>query len=213
MKSRSGVFKPQTEGDAQYHSFVPAPLPPIPTIAIDTELSHLLVQASNWIGKLESSVTLIPNIALFISLYVRKEALMSAQIKGTQCTLEDIFDPEIEENATGDVANVVHYIRAMTYALNRLSELSLGNRLLRETHAVLMGSEKTPGEFRTSQNWIGPSGVSLKRSTFIPPHPDDMIEALSNLEAYMNGDDSLNVLIQAAFIHSWMAMATLGAYL
>ena len=138
-------------------------------------------------------------------MYVRKEALMSSQIEGAQCTLEDVLDPTVRSNANRDVADVINYIKATDYAINRLQELPLCNRLIRETHAVLMygarGDEKSPGEFRTSQNWIGGEGVSLNRARFIPPHPDDMVVAMSDLEKYMNAPDTLDVLIRASLIH------------
>ncbi|MFA7671628.1 MAG: Fic/DOC family N-terminal domain-containing protein [Sphaerochaetaceae bacterium] len=166
---------------------------------------QLLIQANTWIAKLESIASLIPYIGLFVSMYVRKEALMSSQIEGTQCTLEDILDPNLESNANRDVADVINYIKATDFAINRLQELPLCNRVIRETHAVLMkgvrGQEKNPGDFRTSQNWIGGEGVSLKKARFVPPHPDDMIVAMSDLEQYINTYDILDVLIRASLIH------------
>ena len=142
---------------------------------------------------------------LFVSMYVRKEALMSSQIEGTQATLEDIFDPQADVNENRNVADVVNYIKATEYALDRLQSLPLCNRLLRETHAVLMknvrGQEKNPGEFRRSQNWIGGQGSTLKNARYIPPDPENMEAAMSDLEKYMNEDDSLDMLIQAALIH------------
>jgi Fic family protein len=171
----------------------------------DDEMMGLLVQANTWIAKLESIASLIPHIALFVSMYVRKEALMSSQIEGTQCTLEDVLDPTVESNANRDVADVINYIKATDYAIKRLKELPLCNRLIRETHAVLMeevrGEEKSPGQFRISQNWIGGKGVPLKNARFIPPHPDDMVVAMSDLEKYMNAPDTLDVLVRAALIH------------
>jgi Fic family protein len=147
----------------------------------------------------------VPNANLFVSLYVRKEALMSSHIEGTQATLDDILDPSWEENANRDVADVVNYVKATECAIARLRELPLCNRLIREAHAVLMkdvrGQEKNPGEFRRSQNWIGGQGSTLKNARYIPPNKEDMIEAMSELETYINADDSLDVLIRAALIH------------
>jgi Fic family protein len=138
-------------------------------------------------------------------MYVRKEALLSSQIEGTQATLEDVLDPLIEKNTNQNVSDVVNYIKATEYALDRMNSLPLCNRLLKETHAVLMhgvrGQEKNPGEFRISQNWIGAQGSSIKNARYIPPNPQDMVEAMSDLEKYMNEDDSLDVLIKAALIH------------
>lgn len=139
------------------------------------------------------------------SMYVRKEALMSSQIEGTQATLEDILDPLLEENTNRNVADVVNYIKATEFAINRLKELPLCNRLIRETHAVLMsgvrGQEKSPGEFRTSQNWIGGQGSTLNNARYIPPSPSDMNEAMSDLEKYIHSEDPLDPLIRAALIH------------
>jgi len=205
MEHRAGAFMSKLDGEMAYRSFLPAPLPPNPPVMIDDEMMQLLVQANTWIAKLESIASLIPHIALFVSMYVRKEALMSSQIEGTQCTLEDVLDPALESNANRDVADVINYIKASDYAINRLRELPLCNRLIRETHAVLMsgvrGQEKSPGEFRTSQNWIGGEGVSLNKARFIPPHPDDMVVAMSDLKKYMNASDTQDVLIRAALIH------------
>jgi len=138
-------------------------------------------------------------------MYARKEALMSSQIEGTQATLEDVLNPMLNENANRDVADVVNYIKATDYAIARLTQLPLCNRLLRETHAVLMqgvrGQDKNPGEFRTSQNWIGGSGSTLKTARYIPPTAQDMETAMSDLEKYLHSDDDLDVLIRTALIH------------
>ncbi len=130
---------------------------------------------------------------------------MSSQIEGTQVTLEDVLDPLINENANRNVADVINYIKATEFAITRLNELPLCNRLIKEAHAVLMagvrGQEKNPGEFRYSQNWIGGQGSILKNARFIPPAPEDMTIAMSGLEKYINDDDGLDVLIRAALIH------------
>ena len=154
---------------------------------------------------LEALSSRIPNIDLFVSMYVRKEALLSSQIEGTQATLEDILDPAIEENTNRNIADVINYIKAMTYASERMQELPLCNRLLRETHAVLMenvrGGEKDPGEFRRSQNWIGPQGSTLKTAVYVPPNPEDMQSAMSEWEAFINSEDEIDPLIKVALIH------------
>jgi Fic family protein len=203
--NRAGTLKTNLSGDAAYKSFMPSPLPPRPPIALDAETITLLVEANKRIVALESIATHIPNVNLFVSMYVRKEALMSSQIEGTQATLEDVLDPMIDENANRNVAEVINYIRATEFAIARLGELPLCNRLIKETHKVLMsdvrGDEKNPGEFRTSQNWIGGQGSTLKNARYIPPAPTDMTEAMSDLEKYINADDELDVLIRAALIH------------
>ena len=205
MKNRAGKYRTNFSGEAEYMSFVPAPLPPDPAIEIDSDMIKMLVRSNNSIASLESIAKTIPNMELFISMYVRKEALMSSQIEGTQATLEDVFDPMIAYNTNRNVVDVVNYVKATEYAIKRLNSLPLCNRLIKEAHAVLMdgvrGQEKSPGEFRHSQNWIGGNGSTLKNARYIPPHQDDMIEAMSDLEKYMNEDDILDALIRAALIH------------
>ena len=172
---------------------------------MDEDMLRLLVEANRRLAQLDTAAQLIPNTELFVSMYVRKEALMSSQIEGTQCTLEDVLDPELDANTNADVSDVINYVKATQYALDRLNTLPICNRLLRETHAVLMegvrGQEKNPGEFRRSQNWIGPAGSTLKDARYIPPNTEDMEEAMSRLEKYINGSEGYDPLIQAALIH------------
>ncbi len=205
MTDRAGKLKMNLSGEAAYKSFMPSQLPPNPPVELDNEMVELLVKANKQLALLEGIAVRIPNVNLFISMYVRKEALMSSQIEGTQATLEDVLDPLIDENANRNVADVINYIKATDFAIARLNELPLCNRLIREAHAVLMagvrGQEKNPGEFRYSQNWIGGQGSTLKNARFIPPTPDDMTVAMSDLEKYINDDDALDVLIRAALIH------------
>lgn len=205
MNNRAGAFVSNLTGEMAYQSFRPAPLPPNPPIALSGELVAKLVEANKKLAALDGLSARIPNMDLFVSMYVRKEALLSLQIEGTQCTLDDILNPLMEENANRNVSDVVNYIKATEFALNRLHSLPLCNRLIKETHAVLMegvrGQEKSPGEFRYSQNWIGGQGSTIRNARYIPPNPEDMQTAMSDLEKYMNGDDSLDPLIQAALIH------------
>lgn len=205
MMDRAGKFKTNLSGEAAYKSFTPAPLPPNPPLELDNETVELLVKANKQLALLEGIAARIPNVNLFISMYVRKEALMSSQIEGTQATLEDVLDPLVNENANRNVADVINYIKATEFAIARLKELPLCNRLIKEAHAVLMegvrGQEKNPGEFRYSQNWIGGQGSTLKNARFIPPAPEDMLVAMSDLEKYINIDDELDILIRVALIH------------
>lgn len=205
MNDRAGYWKTNLSGEMAYQSFVPSPLPPTPPIEISEDILEQLITANSQLAILESVATRIPDVDLFVSMYVRKEALMSSQIEGTQATLEDVLDPLIEDNTNRNVADVVNYIKATEYAIRRLHELPLCNRLLKETHAILMegvrGQEKNPGEFRCSQNWIGGKGSTLRNAKYIPPSPDDMTEAMSDLEKYINADDRLDGLIRAALIH------------
>ena len=205
MNNRAGGFISNLSGEMSYQSFRPAPLPPNPPISFNNDLISKLIDANKKLSMLEGLSSRIPNIDLFVSMYVRKEALLSSQIEGTQCTLDDIFNPNIENNTNLNVSDVVNYIKATEYALKRLQSLPLCNRLIKETHAVLMegvrGQEKSPGEFRYSQNWIGGQGSTIRNARYIPPNPGDMQTAMSELEKYMNSDDSIDPLIQAALIH------------
>lgn len=205
MNNRAGYFITNLSGEMAYKSFVPAPLPPQPHIELTEDIINLLIRANSKLAILESVATRTPNVELFVSMYVRKEALMSSQIEGTQATLEDVLDPLVEANTNRNVADVVNYIKATEFAIKRLNDLPLCNRLIKETHSVLMvgvrGQEKSPGEFRRSQNWIGGQGSTLKNARYIPPSPEDMIEAMSDLEKYINNHDDLDVLIRAALIH------------
>lgn len=205
MNNRAGCFITNLSGEMAYQSFRPNPLLPEPPIEMSNEMIAKLVDANRKLATLDGLSSRIPNMDLFVSMYVRKEALLSSQIEGTQCTLDDILNPFAEENTNLNVSDVVNYIRAEEFAINRLQTLPLCNRLIKETHAVLMegvrGQEKNPGEFRYSQNWIGGQGSTLRNARYIPPNPEDMINAMSDLEKYMNGEDSLDPLIQAALIH------------
>lgn len=205
MNDRAGIFVNNLSGDMAYQSFRPAPLPPNPPVELTNDLIASVIEANKRLAVLEGLSVRIPNLDLFVSMYVRKEALLSSQIEGTQCTLDDILNPLIGENTNLNVADVVNYIKATEFALDRLKTLPLCNRLIKETHAVLMegvrGQEKNPGEFRYSQNWIGGQGSTIKNARYIPPNLEDMQVAMSDLEKYMNGNDTLDPLIQAALIH------------
>ena len=140
---------------------------------------------------------MIPNPDLFVAMYVRQEAVLSSQIEGTQSTLEDVLQFEIDENGRElpkDVEEVVNYVRAMNYGLTRLKELPLSLRLIREIHAELLkdvrGANRTPGEFRRSQNWIGPQNSTLTTATFVPPPVPEMHQALNDLEKFLHAQDS-----------------------
>lgn len=203
--NRAGRYVSNMTGEASYQSFCPNPLPPNPALDIRDDVLHLLIEASRNLQKLDVASQLIPSTELFVSMYVRKEALLSSQMEGTQCTLEDVLDPELDVSANLDVADVINYVKATQYALHQLEKLPICNRLLRSIHAVLMegvrGQEKNPGEFRRSQNWIGPAGCSLKNARYIPPNVEDMNAAMDALETYINKDRSYDPLIQAALIH------------
>ena len=202
---RSGEYVNNLSGELAYKSFKPSPLPPKPELAIDSDMVKKLVDANRDLVRLDTASKLIPNVELFISMYVMKEALISSQIEGTQCTLDDVLDPDVDKNTNLDVSEVINYISACSYAINRLKTMPLCNRFLREIHQKLLagirGKEKNPGEFRRSQNWIGAANCTLKEARYIPPNVDDMNSALSDLEKYMNEGDDYDPLIRIALIH------------
>lgn len=204
-KERAGTLKKQLSGEMAYFSFYPSKLPPNPPIDVDSEIIDKLINAHKVLAILDDRATNIPNIDLFISMYVQKEALLSSQIEGTQATLEDIFNPNIDENINAEVDDVVNYIKAAKYAIKRLETLPLCNKLLLETHKILLsgvrGKEKNPGEFRKSQNWIGGAGSTIKTARYIPPDILSMKESLSDLEKYINAEAELDDLIRIALIH------------
>ncbi len=203
---RTGRYLKQTAG---YSAFIPAPLPPDPPVSIDGELAHLLSEADRSLGRLDGVASVVPNPDLFVAMYVRQEAVLSSQIEGTQSTLEDVLQFEIDEKGRElpkDVEEVVNYVRAMNYGLARLKELPLSLRLIREIHAELLkgvrGAHRTPGEFRRSQNWIGPENCTLTTATFVPPPVPEMHEALDNLEKFLHDETTLPALLHCGLAHA-----------
>lgn len=203
--NRAGSLIQNLSGDAAYASFRPSPLPPNPPIRLTPTMVEKLVEANKALVLLDSESRLLPNASLFVSMYVRKEALISSQIEGTQCTLDDILDPQIDENKNLDVGDVINYVNAVDYAIGRMEKLPVCNRLIKEIHKKLLagvrGQKKTPGEFRKSQNWIGGEGCALKDARYIPPNVQDMENAMSDLEKYFNEEDNTDCLIRTALVH------------
>ena len=201
---RQGEFVNNLSGELSYKSFKPSDLPPNPNIEIDEDMLGLISEASRILGKLDQKSDEIPNKELYISMYIRKEALLSSQIEGTQATLDDIFDPNIDTNVNLEVTDVINYIKASIYSNELIQTLPLSSRFLKNIHDVLLdgvkGEDKNPGEFRKIQNWIGPQGGSLKNAKFIPPNVSDMNDAMSKLENYIHYDES-NHLIKIALAH------------
>ena len=202
---RSGRYIRQSAG---YRAFIPAPLPPEPPVAM-AGLQDLLSRADRALGRLDGSVLTLPNPDLFVFMYVRKEAVLSSQIEGTQSSLQDVLAAEarlFDRERPSDVREVLNYIEAMHYGLERLRELPVSVRLIREIHEHLMrgvrGSRLAPGELRTSQNWIGPAGCSLNEASFVPPPPDTVPELLSDLERFLHRPDDLPALIKIGLVHA-----------
>lgn len=203
MENRAGVFMNQSSG---YKSFVPKKLPPDPMINMDLEMLKLLSDADRKLGRLDGITQILPNPELFVAMYVQKEAVLSSQIEGTQASLTDVLDIGSDASKDTEIQDVVNYVSAMEYGLTRLQSFPLCLRLIREIHAVLLkkgrGSNRNPGEFRTSQNWIGPAGCTLSNATFIPPTVSDMNTALSDLESFFYEEDDIPSLIKIALIHA-----------
>lgn len=202
---RAGRYVRQTTG---YRAFMPAPLPPEPPLDLSGELHRLLSSADRALGRLDGSVLTLPNPDLFVFMYVRKEAVLSSQIEGTQSSLQDLLAAEAElfdQNLPRDVDEVVNYVRAMNHGLQRLRELPVSVRLIREIHAELLqgvrGGRLQPGELRTSQNWLGPGGSTLATATFVPPPQHVVPEALGELEKFLHREDDLPPLVKIALAH------------
>jgi len=201
---RSGKQITQPTG---YKAFIPNPLPPNPPIQIEGEIQHLLTNANIAIGKMDTMGYLAPNLEHIIAMYVRKEALLSSQIEGTQASLEDIFEYEnqIPVKNINDVKEVVNYIKALNHGMKRLTEFPMSIRLIKEIHEILLedtrGKEKTPGEFRKSQNWIGFPGSTLATASFVPPPPKEAMDGMGELELFLHKDSELPLLINCALLH------------
>jgi Fic family protein len=205
-QARAGRYVQQSSG---YRAFIPAPLPPEPPVALAGTLQALLSKADRELGRLDGSIQTLPNPDLFVLMYVRKEAVLSSQIEGTQSSLQDllaaeaqVFAPELPR----DVAEVINYVSAMNYGLTRLAELPVSVRLIREIHEKLLsgvrGSRLTPGELRSSQNWIGPGGCTLSEATFVPPPPVEVPGALGAWEVFLHQDDDIPLLIKVGLAHA-----------
>ncbi len=207
-RGTTGTYHVRNSGGEQVRAFVPVPLPPEPALALDGDLQQLLERALLALGRLDSITALLPQPALFIYAYVRKEAVLSSQIEGTQSSFSDLVMFESDE-ARGapidDVVEVSSYVAALDHGLERLrGGFPLSNRLIREIHGVLLskgrGREKSPGEFRTSQNWIG--GSRPGNAGFVPPPPTDVADCMGALERFLHArDDGLPVLVRAGLAH------------
>lgn len=203
--TRAGRYISQPTG---YRAFMPAPLPPQPAVDLTGELPALLSAADRAMGRLDGSVLTLPNADLFVFMYVRKEAVLSSQIEGTQSSLQDLLSAEarlFDEHLPRDVDEVINYVRAMKHGLAQLPDLPVSVRLIREIHAELMrgvrGGRLQPGELRTTQNWIGPAGCALNTAAFVPPPHHAVPQALGDLEKFLHGDDSLPPLVKIALAH------------
>jgi len=205
-RTRAGRYIKQPTG---YKAFIPSSLLPEPAIKIGDDLQYLLSQADRALGRLDGSIQTLPHPDLFVAMYVRKEAVLSSQIEGTQSSLQDVLAAEariLSPRQPNDVGEVFNYVGAMNYGLERLRELPVSIRLIREIHAKLLsgvrGQHLTPGEMRNSQNWIGPSGCTLAEATFVPPPPHEVPVALSDLERFLHTETTLPLLIKIGIAHA-----------
>ena len=198
---RAGVLKRM---QSDYECFVPQDLKYL-KFNIDEELQNLINRAYLLLGRLDGMATTLPDIDLFVSVYVQKEAVISSQIEGTQASLIDVLQKDRKNEKIKDTEEIVNYIKATNYAFKKLEELPLCMRLIKDTHSILLsgvrGDEKSPGEFRKSQNWIGYAGCTLNTASFIPPVPGEMEKSLNDLEKYIHEDNFIPNLIKIALIH------------
>ena len=209
-RGTTGRYVVTSWGGEEVRAFVPAPLPPDPPLRIDGELLTALESANLALGRLDGAASLLPDPTVFIYSYVRKEAVLSSQIEGTQSSLSDLMRYELR-NAPGvpidDAAEVSCYVVALNHAVEQVADpegLPLCNRLLRDAHQILLiggrGGDKQPGEFRRSQNWIG--GTRPGNAAFVPPPPAEAAEAMSDLERFVHGtDDGMPLLVRAGLVH------------
>lgn len=202
---RAGTYELQPGG---YRAFFPKPLPP-PDLILEENLNALLSRADIAVGRLDGAVSVIPDPDLFVLQYVRREAVLSSQIEGTHASLMDVLEFEAQQEAAGhrvDVTEILNYVLAMNLGLKRLTELPLSRRLMCEVHETLMrgvrGGEpsRTPGEFRTSQNWIG--GGSPSTARFVPPPADAVPAAFADLERFLHDPEPLPPLIKIGLAHA-----------
>ncbi len=200
-KSPSGKLVRATGG---YWAFVPGPLPP--KLEWDDALVSVMSKADIALGTLSGLGETLPNPHLLIYPFIRREAVLSSRIEGTQSSLSDLLLFEATQvEKRGDVREVQNYVRAMEYGLKRLNELPLSLRFIRELHGILMegvrGEHATRGEFRQSQNWIGSPGATLNEATFVPPPISEMLECLNQLEKFFHAETRLPPLVEAALVH------------
>ncbi len=204
---RSGTYIQQPSG---YKAFIPNPLPLRPAITLDPELQILLSAADRAIGRLDAGTELLPNPDLFVAMYVRREALYSSQIEGvTQASLDEMLEFEVratQRRRFPEIPEVFNYVDAMNYGLQRLESLPLSLRLIKEIHKELLkdvrGGEREPGEFRRTQNWIGPQNCSLTEALYVPPPPEVTKEAMEHLENYLHAEDTVPPLVKCALVHA-----------
>lgn len=201
-----GTLRNNLSGKLAYYSFFPTPLQSLRQLNLTEETYRTLSACSRKLGELEGMLYFVPNADMYLTMYVRKEALLSSQIEGTQCTFDDLLSPSQTQLHHKDVADVVNYVRAVDRGVELLKKMPLCTRLLRQVHAVLLdgvrGTEKNPGELRSSQNWIGPSGCTIAAASFVPPNIEDLSNTLQDLERFINEPQvEMDPIVRAALVH------------
>ena len=201
-----GTLRNNLSGKLAYYSFFPTPLQSLRQLNLTEETYRTLSACSRKLGELEGMLYFVPNADMYLTMYVRKEALLSSQIEGTQCTFDDLLSPSQTQLHHKDVADVVNYVRAVDRGVELLKKMPLCTRLLRQVHAVLLdgvrGTEKNPGELRSSQNWIGPSGCTIATASFVPPNIEDLSNTLQDLERFINEPQvEMDPIVRAGVVH------------
>lgn len=201
-----GTLRNNLSGKLAYYSFFPTPLQSLRQLNLTEETYRTLSACSRKLGELEGMLYFVPNADMYLTMYVRKEALLSSQIEGTQCTFDDLLSPSQTQLHHKDVADVVNYVRAVDRGVELLKKMPLCTRLLRQVHAVLLdgvrGTEKNPGELRSSQNWIGPSGCTIATASFVPPNIEDLSNTLQDLERFINEPQvEMDPIVRAALVY------------
>ena len=207
---RAGRYEHQPGG---YRAFIPKRLPPDPPLDVDADMWRLLSQADRALGRLDGWTEILANPDLFVSMYIRKEAVLSSQIEGTQASMMDVVEFEAGALRPGrpeDVVEVVNYVAAMKHGLERLGQIPLCLRLIREMHEKLLtgvrGNKRSPGEFRKVQNRVGPPGTPLREASYVPPPVPQMHRALSDLEKFLYNPAPMPVLLQVGLVHAQFEM-------
>ncbi len=205
-QNRAGQYVRQPTG---YRAFIPRPLPPVPPLQLSGAGQSLLSAADIALGRLDGSIEILPDADLFMYMFIRKEAVLSSRIEGTQSSLNDLLTAEAKLFGLHNrdaVSEVINHVRAVNHGIVRLRALPLSIRLIKEIHKELIqgtrGSQYQPGQIRTSQNWIGPSGCALNEAIFVPPPPHLVAENLGDLESFWHSDSDLPMLIKVALAHA-----------
>ncbi len=194
----------RTGGRHGYIAYYPQPIPR--QVAVSPENVLRLADAEAALGRLAGAGRLLPHPQLLVGPYLRREAVASTRIEGTQASLVEVFDAEASDQPLGpDVEEVINYVRAMETGLQRLETLPVSTRLIREIHAVILagvrGRDRQPGELRTTQNWIGAPGATIETATFVPPPPEQLSDLLTDLERFIHEEPQVPPLVQAALVH------------